>query len=68
MDKMQAMMMMMINRESFRPKRLVVSAEDATLIAEFGRAVTCTGSKECWVARKGKESIFHAFMLILNQV
>jgi hypothetical protein len=67
MDKMQTMIMM-INRESFRSKRLVVSAEDAALIAEFGRAVTCPGSKECWVARKGKESIFHAFMLILNQV
>ena len=49
-------------------RRIAVSAEDACLVVEFGRAVTCTCSKENWVARKGKESIFSAFTVTLKQV
>ena len=52
---------------SFRPAS--ITAEDAQLVADFGRAVTSSCSqKASWVARRGKESIFSAFQAILQQV
>jgi hypothetical protein len=60
---------MRLGKRATAHKGWAVSSGNSALIVDFGRAVTCTSSsKECWVARKGRESIFNAFMLTLQQV